>query len=364
MDEKNWNQIITSFPEPHILQSYQWGQVKSQFGWEPHYKIWGSAEKPDAAALILQRTISLRGFAPRLRILYAPKGPMIRDWNSESLKNLVFSDLKAFAHQQGAFLLKIDPDISLGTGIPGAADEHPNPVGTTLLQELRWRKWIYSNDQIQFRNTVQIDLSLSEDELLAQMKQKTRYNIRLAGRKGVTVRLGSSADFEFLYRMYAETSLRDGFVIRNQDYYHTVWQTFFSSGMLAPLIAEVEGEPVAGVMIFKFFDRAYYMHGMSRPIHRNKMPTYLLQWEAMRRMKAAGCGVYDLWGAPEVFDETDSLWGVYRFKRGLGGEVVRTLGAYDLPIKPVFFRLYTQVLPKILDIMRRRGTHRTKDLVS
>ncbi len=364
MDEKTWNQIIASFPEPHILQSYQWGQVKSQFGWEPHYKIWGPPENPEAAALILQRTIVLGGFSSRLRILYAPKGPLLRSWESEALKKTVFSDLKDFARQQGAIFIKIDPDIPLGTGILGTEDEQSNPAGTALVQELRWRNWQFSDEQVQFRNTVTIELKPSEETLLAQMKQKTRYNVRLAGRKGVTVRTGTPDDFDMLYRMYAETSLRDGFVIRSQEYYHAVWQTFFSGDMLEPLIAEVESEPVAGIMMFRFAERAYYMHGMSRPVHRNKMPTYLLQWEAMRRAKAAGCRIYDLWGAPEVFDESDSMWGVFRFKRGLGGQVVRTLGAYDLPIKPMYHRLYTQVLPKVLGFMRRQGNRRTKDLVA
>jgi lipid II:glycine glycyltransferase (peptidoglycan interpeptide bridge formation enzyme) len=105
------------------------------------------------------------------------------------------------------------------------------------------------------------------------------------------------------------------------------------------------------------------MHGMSRAVHRNKMPTYLLQWEAMKYAKAKGCTIYDLWGAPEVFDESDSMWGVFRFKRGLGGEVLRTIGAYDLPIRPYYYKLYTQVLPRILDLMRRRGKTQVKEAV-
>jgi lipid II:glycine glycyltransferase (peptidoglycan interpeptide bridge formation enzyme) len=130
------------------------------------------------------------------------------------------------------------------------------------------------------------------------------------------------------------------------------------AGLAEPLIAEVEGQPVAAVVIFHFAGQAYYMYGMSRPVHRNKMPTYILQWEAICRSKAAGCTVYDLWGAPEIFDERDSMWGVFRFKRGLGGTVLQTMGAYDHPIRPTIYKLYNQTLPRILDFMRRRGKTR------
>jgi lipid II:glycine glycyltransferase (peptidoglycan interpeptide bridge formation enzyme) len=91
------------------------------------------------------------------------------------------------------------------------------------------------------------------------------------------------------------------------------------------------------------------------------MPNYLLQWEAMRRAKSNDCTTYDLWGAPEIFDESDSMWGVFRFKEGLGGEVLRTIGAYDMPTRPFYYRMYTQILPRILDMMRSRGKIQTKE---
>jgi lipid II:glycine glycyltransferase (peptidoglycan interpeptide bridge formation enzyme) len=99
---------------------------------------------------------------------------------------------------------------------------------------------------------------------------------------------------------------------------------------------------------------------MSRNVHREKMPTYLLQWEAMKRAKAKGCSVYDLWGAPDVFDESDSLWSVYRFKEGLGGKVVRTLGAWDFAPNPLWYKMYSEIIPRVLNVMRSRGKARTK----
>jgi lipid II:glycine glycyltransferase (peptidoglycan interpeptide bridge formation enzyme) len=231
------------------------------------------------------------------------------------------------------------------------------------MEDLRAGGWRFSDEQVQFRNTVLIDLTPDLDRLLANMKQKTRYNIRLAERKGVTVRTGATADLPLLYQMYAETARRDDFVIRDESYYLSLWTTMLAAGLAEPLLAEVDGEPVAGVVIFRFAGRAWYMQGMSRPAHREKMPNYLLQWEAMLRAKASGCTVYDLWGAPDEFVESDPLWGVYRFKEGLGGQVSRGLGAWDLPIKPLAYRLYTQILPAVLERMRRRGKERTRRLV-
>jgi peptidoglycan pentaglycine glycine transferase (the first glycine) len=358
MNPETWNTIIASFPEPHLLQTWQWGQVKSQYGWEASYKVWGDEAHPDAAALILQREISINGFAARLRVIYVPKGPLLRDWADESLRGRVVADLQQLARQRGAIFIKIDPDIPLGRGVPGEEGAEEDPLGERIMQEWRAKGWRYSDEQIQFHNTFRVDLSASEEELLARMKQKTRYNIRYAGRKGVGVRKGDPADFEMLYGMYTKTSARGGFVIRGADYYQTLWRTFFDEGMLIPLIAEVEGEPVGGVMLFHFGKRAWYIQGMSREAHRKKMPPYLLQWEAMRIAKEIGCREYDLWGAPEVFDESDSMWGVYRFKRGLGGQVWRTIGAYDYPVKPLLYSLYTRILPRILVLMRSRGKKR------
>ena len=365
-----WNRVIAGLPNPHLLQTWEWSQVKAKYGWEPLPFVWYSQSstvhgRPMAAAMLLKRHIPIRGFAARLNILYIPKGPLL-DWSDAQLRERVLDDLQSFAKRQGAIFLKIDPDVVMGTGVPGNDDTVEDNDGQAMMSALKRRGWIFSSDQIQFRNTVLVDLTPSEDELLARMKQKTRYNVRLAGKKGVTVRTGTVDDLPMLYKMYAETSLRDGFVIRDEGYYQTVWRAFMSQPIVhgqpsaEPLIAEVDGEPVAAIFVFYFAERSYYLYGMSRETHREKMPNYLLQWEAIRRAKAAGCSLYDLWGAPDVFDESDSMWGVFRFKEGLGGQVVRTLGAWDYTPKPLWYKLYSEVIPRLLDVMRSRGKVRTR----
>ena len=137
------------------------------------------------------------------------------DWDNTSLRTRVLNDLQSFAKQQSAIFLKIDPDIILGRGVPDSEGDVTENSGQATRSELTRRGWVYSSDQIQFQNTVLIDVTSSEEEMLARMKPKTRYNVRLAEKKGVTVRAGTVDDLPMLYKMYAETSVRDGFVIRD-----------------------------------------------------------------------------------------------------------------------------------------------------
>ncbi|KAA3644950.1 MAG: peptidoglycan bridge formation glycyltransferase FemA/FemB family protein [Chloroflexi bacterium] len=361
MDSQTWTAIISDLPNPHLLQTWQWGEAKSQYGWTPYYKTWQDDEgKVVAAAQILQRSIKLPLIPVTLKMLYVPKGPLL-NWEDAQLCQRVLADLKTFAKEHNAFFIKIDPDVRLGTGVPDEEGSLEHGLGQEITSELKSSGWRFSNEQVQYRNTVMVDLTPDEDQLLANMKQKTRYNVRLAGRKGVTVRVGTVGDFDMLYNMYAETANRDSFTIRAKDYYLTVWNTFMDAGMLQPLIAEVEGQPVAGLMLFIFEQIAWYIYGMSTAAHRNKMPTYLLQWEAIKAAKAAGCTTYDLWGAPDNFTESDSMWGVFRFKRGLGGQVMRHIGAWDLPVRPWLYTIYTQALPRLLSLMRLRAKTQTSN---
>lgn len=359
-NSETWNEIVNALPTAHILQTWQWGQVKSQYGWESLPYIWRAPTgEIQASALILRRTLTLGDFAARLRVLYIPKGPLL-DWHNQALVVRVLDDLQKFSHQQSAIFIKIDPDVPLGCGVPGAEDAIPDENGLSNRDTLLSRGWRFSDEQIQFRNTILIDLTQDEEQLLAGMKQKTRYNVRLATKKGVTVRIGGLSDLSMLYEMYAKTAVRDGFVIRAPDYYYFLWETFIKDGLAEPLIAEFEGQPIAAVFIFLFAGVSRFLYGMSFEEYREKMPNHLLQWEAMHRSRELGCHTYDMWGAPDVFDESDSLWGVYRFKEGFNGKVLRTLGAWDFPTRPFFYRLYTSILPRILEIMRRRSKSETK----
>jgi lipid II:glycine glycyltransferase (peptidoglycan interpeptide bridge formation enzyme) len=356
----NWNRRIRELPHAHLLQTSEWAQIKAEVGWQATPMLWtDAAGKTLAAALFLIRSVRLAGICPRVSVAYIPRGPIL-DWSDLALRNQVLQDIQAYARKAHVLFLKIDPELRVGTGVPGREDAWEDPVGQAALHELQSAGWHFSNSQVQFRNTVLLSLDGSEEDWLKRMKQKTRYNLRLAQRNGVVVREVRLDEFSELYKMYAETSVRDGFVIRSQEYYLSVWQTYFAAGMLAPLVAEVEGEKIAGLMLFSFGKTAWYLYGMSTALHREKMPNYLLQWEAMRIAKQKGCQSYDLWGAPDVFDESDSMFGVFRFKEGLGASVLRTCGAWDYIVQPMGYTLYQNILPKFLNILRRNRKAETR----
>lgn len=360
--KENWNSTLASFSGAHILQTQEWGDIKSQFGWSPHQEVWQSAPgEVYACAQVLTRQVTISRIKFPLRVMYVPKGPILRDWHDRDQRNQVLNKLKTLARQQSAIFIKIDPEVEWGRGEnEGEVNADAGEVSAVLTAS----GWISSHEQVQFRNTMVIDLSLEPDQLMSRMKQKTRYNVRLAARRGVSIRKGELSDLEPLYKMYAETSLRDGFAIRHREYYLTVWRTFIDRGLAEPLIAEVNGDAVAGLIVFRFAGRAWYMYGMSTAMHREKMPNYLLQWKAMLSAKEAGCRVYDLWGAPDKFEQDDSLWGVYRFKQGLGAEVVRYIGAWDLPLNHSLYRFYTQLMPFILSQFRRKGVQQTQGSIA
>ena len=345
--QPDWDRWLLALPNPHLLQSWTWGELKSRFGWTARRLAWvdpGGAVR--AAAQLLFRTE--RG----LTLAYCPKGPAV-DWSQPALRARVLSDLIEQARARGAFVLKIDPEVPFGEG-PGAAVE----------AELGRAGWRRAPDPAQFRNTLLLDLRQSEEALLAGMKQKWRYNLRLAQRHGVQVREGGAADLELLYRMYAETSRRDGFVIRSREYYLDSWRSFMERGQAQPLIAEVNGEPVAGFVVYWFGKIAWYLYGMSTHVHREKMPNHLLHWEAIRWAKSHGCEAYDFVGAPDQLNERDPMWGVYRFKEGFGGRFVKTLGEWDYPLRPLQYWASRLVLPRVLAVMRVFGRRRVAAEVS
>ena len=314
----------------HVLQSWAWGELKSRFAWRVH-----RLAAAGALAQVLFRPLP-GGMGT---IAYVPKGPLLDYSDTASLLALLEA-IQPVARQERAICLKIEPD------------QEDDPALAGRLQALGFHP---SPQEIQPRRTILVDLASEPEELLRVMKQKTRYNIRLSARKGVIVRAGSEADLASFYELMEATARRDGFGIHTEAYYRAAHQLFVPSGQGRLLLAEFEGQLLAGLVVLGMggggrCDTACYMYGASSDEHRNLMPTYLLQWEAMLWAREQGCRSYDLWGVPdedetalesEFTERSDGLWGVYRFKRGFGGRLVRTAGAWDLVYAPLRYRLYT-----------------------
>jgi peptidoglycan pentaglycine glycine transferase (the first glycine) len=349
-----WNRALATMPYAHALQSWVWGDFKSRWGWTAQrltLTVAGNNWEPLAAAQVLKRRLGRLPYS----VLYVPKGPAF-DYNDRALRRQVLQELEKLAKSENAILIKIDPEV---VRYWGQEQERPSPLGARFSEELQQRGWRYSTEQIQFPNTVVLDLTRSEDDLLAAMKSKTRYNIRLAGRKGISVRQGGTSDFDAISAMYQETAERDGFAIRPVAYYLDAWHSLYEAGMAVPLLAEFEGQPIAAVVLVRFGDRTTYMYGASTDRERQRMPNYLLQWEAIRWAKAQGCTLYDFWGAPTLFEESDPLWGVWRFKDGFRGDVVWHIGAWDYVARPFWYNVYARLLPRYLAFLRARSTDNT-----
>lgn len=315
-----WDAFLQQYPQAHLLQTSAWGELKAGFGWQVERVRAG-----ETGAQVLFRPLSARlPWGPSLA--YIAKGPVGPDWPA------LWPALDAACRRRRAVLLKVEPDAwqeaagALAAQIPG---------------------FIAGADPVQPRQTVVISLAGGEEDWLARMKQKTRYNVRLAEKKGVQVRC--SPDLETFQQLMQVTGQRDGFGVHSLAYYRRAYQLFQPQGQCELLLAEYAGRPLAGLMVFARGARAWYLYGASNDEERNRMPTYLLQFEAMRWAKARGCAEYDLWGVPDAPEaeleanftgRSDGLWGVYRFKRGFGGELKRSAGAFDRAYLPLVYPLY------------------------
>ena len=311
----DWNKFLAQHPHAHLLQTGEWGELKSAFGWKPERIVSG-----ELGVQVLFRKLPL-GFT----IGYIPKANIDRS---------LLSEIDKACRSNRAIFLKLEPDFW--------ADEQLE----TWILELET-----SPHNIQPPRTLIVDIRGSEDEILARMKQKTRYNIRLAEKKGVTVRAWD--DIESFHKMMLLTGSRDGFGVHSLEYYRRAYELFHPKGMCELLVAEYEGKPLAALFVARNGQRAYYLYGASSDEERNRMPAYLLQWEAMKWAKARGCAEYDLWGVPDEDEATleanfqsrnDGLWGVYRFKRGFGGELKRAVQAMDRVYNPLLYWAYLKFI--------------------
>ena len=247
ISESDWNSFVAASPVGHVLQSSQWGQLKERFGWQVARVAIEDQGRWLAGAQVLFRPIGPQTIA------YVPKGP-ITDWADEEVTQTLLEALHHVCRQRRAILLKIEPDLA----------EDP-----ALVQRLKGLGFRASPQTIQPRCTIMVDLTPDTEDILARMKSKTRYNIRLAARKGVTVREGTAEDLPGFYHLMRTTGERDGFGIHSESYYQAAHQLFVPQGLARLFLATFEDKVLAGMMAFAFGQRAWYMYGASSDEHRN-----------------------------------------------------------------------------------------------
>lgn len=195
-------------------------------------------------------------------------------------------------------------------------------------------------DEIQPRFVFRLDIKgKTEDEVLAGCHQKTRYNIRLAKRKGVVVKEGTREDLKDFHKIMIETGSRDGFIIRSLDYFEKMYDELAPKHMKL-LMAYYEDKPISGIIPIMYGNKTWYLYGASSNQHRNLMPNYLLQWEMIRQAIQNKCDIYDFRGVSGVVDESHPQYGLYRFKKGFGAEFTEFIGEVYWPFKPLTYKLY------------------------
>jgi lipid II:glycine glycyltransferase (peptidoglycan interpeptide bridge formation enzyme) len=341
-EREHWNASLRELPYAHVLQTWEWGEFKRGAGrWTPLRLAFERDGRIVAMASLLTRSMG------PLKVMYLSKGPAL-DYADVNLAQHVFSELERRMDGFGNVWLKADPDVIAATGLPNTDEERIHKEGRDITGTLRGRGWRFSDSQVQFRNTLTIDLRRSEDEILAAMSGNTRRKIRVAAKKGVTIRPATIDDLPLLYQLYQVTGARDKFLIRSFAYYRRAWEQFMRAGLAQALIAEHKGVAIAHVILFHFGSKCWYFYGASANAERERMPNYALQWSAIRWAKARGYQVYDMWGAPDTFDKSDSMWGVYQFKRGFRGELTRHIGAWDFAVHPTLYYIYHQFVPRVL----------------
>jgi lipid II:glycine glycyltransferase (peptidoglycan interpeptide bridge formation enzyme) len=172
------------------------------------------------------------------------------------------------------------------------------------------------------------------------MKQKTRYNIRLAERKGVEVVEGHERDWDTFLRLYRETAQRDGFFIQSRDFYTRLFTVFREAGTFCMLLARHGADVLAAITLLRFGSICWYLHGASSSRHRNLMAPYLLQWEGIRWAAGQGCSLYDFRAVPDRLREDQDMYGLYRFKEGFGGCQFTALRSHAAPYRALPFQLW------------------------
>jgi peptidoglycan pentaglycine glycine transferase (the first glycine) len=340
-DRQQWNDFVAASVCCNITQSYEWGQLAPHLGAEALYAgVVDDDGKLCAAMLVLISRIPVL----RRPYFYAPRGPVIDDPASPAL-GLLLDFVRVEARKRGAFMLKVEPSVPDG-----------DVAWLKALRQHGFRSTPYASH---IRHEWILDIRPTEEQLLAGMKEKWRYNIRLATRKGVTVRRGEgSTDLETFYRIYRLTSERDHFFIHEQAHYEDVLRLYSEDERAALFLAEYEGRAIAGIIVLRFGRWSWYMYGASSNEERNRMPNHLLQWTGIRWAKSHGCWYYNFRGIPDRLEEGQELWGVYTFKQGFGGYPLRFLETHDLVYQPLVYQAYR----RLLDIKRRRDEQRLKKL--
>ena len=338
--------FLQSHPKGHFSQSALWAKQKPAWKWCA-IACRGSDGRIKGSMAFLIRKIPFIHKA----ILYSCRGPVCDLDDRETFGELIAA-AKELAKEQKAYVIKIDPDV---------------PSDNTAFREMLKDFGFQTKDggknfeAIQPKYVFRLYLNgRTEDELLASFHQKTRYNIRVAVKKGVEVRICGKEMVSDFARIMLETGVRDGFVTRPPEYFASMLDNLGEHARL--YMAFHEGQPIAGTLAIHFGDKVWYLYGASSNEHRNLMPNYLLQWNMIKWAVETGCRLYDFRGVSGDLSEDNPLYGLYKFKKGFNGDFTEFVGEYDLVIKKLSYQFAEKgsVAFKNLNAKLYRFRHRSE----
>lgn len=344
--QKEWN-AWTAANAGGIMQSFEWGEFRGEFGWNPQRLVVRDSGEIVLAASVLEKPLP-SGYC----FFYTPEGPVLKDgdWKSAANKTafeLLGDYLKTQAKNCKALFLKIDPHVET------------EQFDVKWLQGQGFRD---SPEDIQPAFVTHVDLQPSEEDILASMKQKGRYNIRYAQKKDVTVRRGQTeADLKTFYDLLKQTAERQGITYRDEEYFVKFREHFMVAQDQAEFFfAEYAGKPIATTLVTYFGDESVYLYGGSSEEDRNVFGSYLIQWEGMKAAKARGCTYYNMTGVAHDDDPNNRWAGLRQFKLKFGGPVIELVGAWDYVYQPLTYKAFTFADKARRGLAKVRGRARTQ----
>lgn len=324
VDDSNREKFIEfnqKHPKGHFLQSPEWAKLKSEWKNEVVLSEDKDGNIKGAMSILIRKVPYINS-----SIMYSPRGPVCDIHDKETFQELV-DGAKELAKKYNAFIFRVDPDI------PDNDEEFKKiaqEVGFKLKEDVK-----DFNEVIQPRYVFRLNVKdKTEEELLKSFHEKTRYNIRLAGRKGVTIRDGNREDLKDFYKIMQETGNRDNFLIRPLEYFEKMYDCM-GKDYLRVIMADYNGKPISGAIAIYYGNKVWYLYGASSNENRNVMPNYLVQWEMIKWALEKKCDVYDFRGVSGHVDEHHPQYGIYKFKKGFNGDFVEFVGELYMVFKPL-----------------------------
>jgi lipid II:glycine glycyltransferase (peptidoglycan interpeptide bridge formation enzyme) len=331
-------------PTAIVFQTAWWSAVKRRLGLVPLAADYRSSTTRGDLLVITRR------IADGISMAHVPYGP---EWGPDAEQRGPFLEalsesLRAYLPPSVAFIRFDLPWDSAYVNDPRwhASDDFHPPEPWVAEMRMNWgtrsRALRKAPTDGLAMDTIVVDIDADDEEILAAMKPKTRYNIGVAARHGIRVELAGADRLPEFYKLYCVTAQRNGFAPHGYDYFAAMFstpRTTLDKLSLALLLASYRGEVSAGAILSLCEDQATYLFGASSDRHRERMGAYAIQWAAIQLARGRGCTTYDLYGiAPN--QQLHPLAGVRRFKAGFGGRIVHRAGSWDFPLDPIAYERF------------------------